>query len=60
MDSNTNNGKNFEEAYDIFFEIISEDSDNYALGFQQNFVEEIVEKYKIISFNSFKWLKNLN
>ena len=54
MDSNYEQWEeDFEEAYDIFFEIISEDSDNYALDFQQNFVGEIVEKYKIKSFNSF-------
>ena len=27
--------ENFQEAYDIFFEIISEDSVDYALDFQQ-------------------------
>ena len=54
MESNLEEWENnFEEAYEIFFEIVSEGGDNYALDFQQKFVEEIVEKYKIISFNSF-------
>ena len=54
MESNYEEWKeNFEEASDIFFEIVSEGGDNYALDFQQKFVEEIVEKYKIESFNSF-------
>ena len=37
----------------LFFEIVSEGGDYYALEFQQKFVEEIIEKYKIKSFNSF-------
>ena len=54
MDSNYEKwADNVEEAHDIFFEIIMVGGDNYALDFQQKYIEEIVEKYKIESFNSF-------